>query len=533
MSAKYRILIADAITPDGLAPLEEDDQFELVRETGLDEATLADRLVDVDAVLVRSATRVSRDALARTSRLKVIGRAGVGVDTIDVPAATEKGIAVLNAPAGNTMSAAELTFSLLMAMARRVPAADRSMKAGEWNRSALSGTQVSGKTLGLVGAGRVGGEVAARARAFGMRVLVYDPYLTEEHADHLGITRVELDEALASADFVSLHVPLTDSTRGMLGPRELSLMKSGAMLVNAARGGVVDEEALVQALKEGHLAGAALDVFAEEPLPADHPLRRLDQVILTPHLGASTGEAQREVAREIAQGVRDALLFGDLSRAVNAPSIGGDEMQRLKPLLSLATKLGLVVRAMSSGPIKSVELRYAGDRDNVLRPLTAATMIGLLMEVVGRKAVNFVNALHLAQERGKVIKRVRTDRLQAYGEYLEIKVVGAKFEFTAAGALLSEEHPRIVQLGDYYVDVDPYGCLVILRNADVPGVIGSVGTLLGESGINIAEYHQARHRPSGQALAAIRVEEPLGEELIAKLAAIAEVVEVRQVDLRE
>ena len=265
MKHRYRILIADKITPDGLSPLEDDDRFELVRRTGLDQAALADALVDFDAVLVRSTTTISADALAKTERLKVIGRAGVGVDTIDVAAATKKGIPVLNAPAGNTTSAAELTFALLMALARRIPAADRSMKAGEWNRTQLAGTELCGKTLGLVGAGRVGGDVARRARAFDMRVLVYDPYLTDEKAERLGITRVELDEALGQADFVSVHVPLTDTTRGLIGARELSLMKPGAMLVNAARGEVVDEEALVDALTQNHLGGAALDAYATEP----------------------------------------------------------------------------------------------------------------------------------------------------------------------------------------------------------------------------------------------------------------------------
>ena len=533
MNHKYRVLIADKITHDGLAPLEQDDRFELERQTGLDQEALADALVDFDAVLVRSTTKISAEALAKTERLKVIGRAGVGVDTIDIAAATKKGIPVLNAPAGNTTSAAELTFALLMALARRVPAADRSMKAGEWNRSQLGGTELSGKTLGLVGAGRVGGEVGRRARAFDMRVLVYDPYLTDEQAERLGITRVELDEALGQADFVSVHVPLTDSTKGLIGARELSLMRPGAMLVNSARGEVVDEAALEDALTQKRLGGAALDVYATEPLPADHPLRTLDNIILTPHLGASTGEAQRSVALEIAEGVRDALLQGDLSRAVNAPSIGGDEMQRLRPMLELTTQLGRVARTLAGGPVQRVELRYAGEREDVLRPLSAASMIGLLADVVGRQALNFVNALHIASNLGLRLERVRTDRMQAYGEYIEITVSGSDTEFKVAGAMLGEEHPRIVRLGDYHVDVVPSGCLVILRNQDVPGVVGKVGTLLGVAGVNIAEYHQARHEQGGEALAAIRVDQPIDESLIDQLAAASEIVEVSQVDLRE
>ncbi len=533
MSSAYRVLIADKIALDGLAPLQDDDRFELVVETGLDQAALADKLVDFDAVLVRSATKISQEALAKTQRLKVIGRAGVGVDTIDVAAATEKGIAVLNAPAGNITSAAELAFALLMALARNIPSADRSMKDGEWNRSTLAGRELCGKTLGLIGAGRVGGEVATRARAFDMRVLVYDPYLSDDQAEVLGITQVELDEALSQADIVSLHIPLTDSTRGLIGPRELSLMKQGALLVNAARGGVVDEQALLQALNEGHLGGAALDVFAEEPLPAEHPLRTAPNIILTPHLGASTVEAQKNVAREIAEGVKGALLDGDLSRAVNAPSIGGEEMRRLRPLMDLTTRLGRIARALAKGPIRSVEMRYAGDRENVLRPLSAAAMIGLLTDVVGSQAVNFVNALHLAQARGKELKRVRTGRLQAYGEYVEVGIVGNDWEFRVAGALLAEGHPRLVKLGDYHVDVVPAGLLIILRNRDVPGVIGRVGTLLGETGVNIVEYHQSRHESKDEALAAIRVEGDLDDAVIADLQGITDVLEVFTVDLRE
>ena len=533
MSDRYRVLIADKITLDGLAPLGDDPRFELVQATGLDQESLAGQLVDFDAVLVRSATEVSAAALARTERLTVIGRAGVGVDTIDVPAATDKGIAVLNAPAGNTISAAELAFALLLALARRVPEADHSMKAGEWNRGALGGRELAGKTLAVVGAGRVGREVATRARAFAMSVLVYDPYLTDGQAQRLGVTRVDLDDALAQADFLSLHVPLTDSTRGLIGARELGLMKPGAMLVNAARGGVVDESALVEALGSHHLAGAALDVYSTEPLPADHPLRHLDNLILTPHLGASTGEAQRNVAHEIAEAVRDALLDGDLSRAVNAPAIGGEEMKRLKSLLDLTTRVGRVVRALAPGPFDQVELHYAGDRENVLQPLSAAAMIGLLAQVVGDRAVNFVNALHLAEARGLELKRVRRGRLQAYGEFIEVIVSGNGHRFRVAGALLAEGHPRIVRLGDYHVDVVPRGPLVILRNRDVPGVIGMVGSLLGAAGINIAEYHQARHREGAEALAAFRPGVLLSDELLEQLREAPPIIEVQQVELGE
>ncbi|MDQ3517254.1 MAG: NAD(P)-binding domain-containing protein, partial [Gemmatimonadota bacterium] len=345
--AVFRILIADKISADGLLPLQQDSRFEIVNRPGLTGEDLKLAIADADAVIVRSATRISRAALASPGRLKVIGRAGVGVDTIDVDAATEHGIAVLNAPSGNTISAAELAFALLLALVRRVPAADRSMKQGEWDRARFSGTELHGKTMGLIGAGRIGGEVSRRARAFGMRVLVYDPYLNEEKARTLEVELTSLEDVLRRADVISIHVPLTESTAGLIGEAQLAMMKPGALLVNAARGGIVDEAALASALAGRRIGGAALDVFEQEPLPADHPFRSLDNIILTPHLGASTEEAQQNVALEIAEAVRDALLDGDLSRAVNAPAIGGEAMRKLRPLLDLAERAGRLAAALA------------------------------------------------------------------------------------------------------------------------------------------------------------------------------------------
>lgn len=316
--AQFDILVADAIALDALTPLSADPRFNLTVKTGLKGDELRDAIAGADAVLVRSATKITRDSLSRADRLKVIGRAGVGVDTIDVDAATERRIPVLTAPAGNTVSAAELTMALLLALARRVPAADRSMRAGEWDRKSFNGVELYGKTLGLVGAGRIGGEVAIRARAFGMRVMVFDPFLNPDRATALGVETAELDEILERADVLSVHVPLTDETHGLIGEAQLAKLKPSAFVLNVARGGVVDEDALLKALQNKRLAGAALDVYSSEPLPADHPFRTLPNVVLTPHLGASTAEAQQNVAIEIAEAVRAALLDNDVSRAVNA-----------------------------------------------------------------------------------------------------------------------------------------------------------------------------------------------------------------------
>jgi D-3-phosphoglycerate dehydrogenase / 2-oxoglutarate reductase len=318
MTPRFDILVADAIALDALTPLSSDSRFVLTVKTGLKGDELRDAIAGADAVLVRSATKITRESLSRADRLKVIGRAGVGVDTIDVDAATERGIPVLTAPAGNTISAAELTMALLLALARRVPAAARSMRAGEWDRKSFTGVELYGKTLGLIGAGRIGGEVAKRARAFGMRVLVFDPFLSPERATSLGAEMAAFDDVLTQADVLSVHVPLTAETTGQIGDAQIARLKPTAFVLNVARGGVIDEDALLRALQSKRIAGAALDVFSSEPLPADHPFRSLSNVVLTPHLGASTAEAQQNVAIEIAEAVRAALVDNDFSRAVNA-----------------------------------------------------------------------------------------------------------------------------------------------------------------------------------------------------------------------
>ena len=529
-NGKFRVLVADKIAMDALVPLHSDPRFEVEERQGLSGEELARAIEPVDAVIVRSATRIPREALAYADRLKVIGRAGVGVDTIDVNAATERGVAVLNAPAGNTVSAAELTFALLLARVRRIAAADRSMRSGKWERSSFGGTELHGKTLGLVGAGRIGGEVARRARAFGMQVLVYDPYLTEERAEKLDVQLVSLDDVLSRSDMISLHVPLTEATTGLIGTDQFARMKPTAIIVNAARGEVIDEDALVAALRDNRIAGAAIDVYASEPLPADHPLRSFESVVLTPHLGASTVEAQANVALEIAEAVRAALADGDYSRAVNAPAIGGEAARRLRPMLDLAVRLGKVAAALADGPVRRVDIRYAGEGDDVLRPLAATAMVGVLENVVGASQVNYVNSLHLATSRGIDVRQTRLGPNADYAEYLEVRLGHKGDEIRVAGALLGS-HPRIVAVGDYKVNIEPRGTIVVLRNRDVPGVIGRVGTLLGDAQVNIAEYHQARLEAGGVALGAINADGRLSNDLCTALRNLPEMLDVRQVQL--
>lgn len=530
--ALFTVVVTDAVSASGLRPLTEDGRFRIEQAAGWDADRLQAALAEADALIIRSATTVDRALLDAAPRLRVVGRAGVGVDNIDLAAATERGIPVLNAPAGNTVSAAELTLALILSLARRVAEADASVRGGRWERSRFAGIELRGKTLGLVGAGRIGGEVARRAQAFGMETVAHDPYLTEERAEEIGVERVELQELLERSDVVTLHVPLTASTRGLIGREELARMKAGAFVVNAARGGVVDEEALAEALAEGRIAGAALDVYDREPLPEDSPLRGCPNVLLTPHLGASTAEAQELVAEEIARAVRDALVDGDLSRAVNAPAIGGEELRRLRPLLLLGEGMGRVALALSDGGASAVEIRCGGPGAESLRPLSAAVLKGLLSHVLGSEQVNFVNALHLAQARGIRVTTSHTEPRHGYGEFLEVVLEADRRGVRVAGALLGEQHhPRIVEIDGYELSVLPQGTLLVLRNLDVPGVIGKVGTLLGEAGLNIGEYYQSRLSAGGEALAAVSVDGPVGEDVVRLLAEIPEITSARAVAL--
>ncbi|MFP4623444.1 MAG: phosphoglycerate dehydrogenase [Gemmatimonadota bacterium] len=529
MADPFRILLADRIPATGLAPLE-DDRFVLIEATGLAGDQLSAALADVDGVIIRSTTTLDRAALQDADRLRVIGRAGVGVDNIDVAAATERGIAVFNAPSGNTTSAAELTMALILGAMRKTAAADRALRAGTWDRKRFRGQELHGKVLALIGAGRIGGEVARRARAFGMTVVAYDPYLQEERARQLEITPVSLDEALRDGDVVSLHVPLTESTAGLVGAEQIARMKPTAVLVNAARGGVVDENALADALRQNRIAGAAADVYAAEPLPPDHPFLALDHILLTPHIGAATVEAQHNVAFEVAEAVRDALLRDDFSGAINAPAVAGQLARQLQPVLRLATRLGQLGRALAT-TVQALEVRYAGHAgDEALRPLTAAALVGILHDVVGRGGVNLVSALHVAETRGIHTRRVLLEPDGDYAELVELRIASGGCETRVAGTLRGGE-PRIVRIDAFPLDIRPAGGLVILRNRDVPGVIGHVGTLLGQANVNIGEYHQARLEAGGEAMAAIAVDHRLPEELIAALEELEDVLSVRQVQL--
>jgi D-3-phosphoglycerate dehydrogenase / 2-oxoglutarate reductase len=530
--ARFRVLVTDEVDPEGVALLRAEPMIEVVERPTRPLPEVIDEIGRFDAFIGRSATRVTRELMTRGDRLKVIGRAGVGVDNIDIPTATELGIAVINAPGGNTVSVAELLFGVLISLARHVHRADRSMREGRWDRSRLGGVEIRGRTMAIVGLGRIGSEVARRARAFGMPVAAYDPYVAAARFEELGVERVErLPDLLDGADVLTVHTPLTPETKGMIGAPELARLGRHAVVVNMARGGIVDEAALIDALAAGRIAAAALDVFAAEPLAADHPLRTMENVLLTPHLGASTSDAQRSVAVEACASVRDALLTGDLSAAINAAGVGGAGWADLRPLLALADRLGRLGRALLPGGLSSLEVRYAGPRLEAPRPLLLAALMGAMRDVVDRRAVNMVNVHHVATERGIETASTHVEGRGEWGDEVELRLEGGDRSIRVVGALLGETHGRIVRIGAFRVDVAPRGNLVVLRNRDVPGVIGRVGTMLGEAGVNIAEYHQARLQIGGEALAAVSVDSRIEPDLLERLSSLPEILDVRQVDM--
>jgi D-3-phosphoglycerate dehydrogenase len=529
---RFRVLVTDEVDPEGLAVLRAAREIEVVERPTRPLPEVLEEIGTFDAFLGRSATKVTRELLQKGDRLKVIGRAGVGVDNIDIPTATELGIAVINAPGGNTVSVAELFFGVLITLARHLNTADRSMRDGRWDRSKLGGIELRGRTLAIVGLGRIGSEVARRARAFGMTLVGYDPYVADSRFEELGVERANrLPDALERADVVTVHTPLTAETKGMIGAAELARLPRQAFVLNLARGGIVDEATLTDALTAGRIAGASLDVFTVEPLPADHPLRAMPNVVLTPHLGASTSDAQRSVAVEACLAVRDALLTGDLSAAINADGVGGAGWADLRPLLALADRLGRLGRALLPGGLSEVEVRYTGPRDQAPRPLLLSALMGAMREVVDRRAVNLVNVHHVATERGIDTASTHVEGRGELGEEIELRMEAGDRIVRVGGALLGETHGRIIRIGAFRVDVAPRGNLVVLRNRDVPGVIGRVGTLLGEAEVNIAEYHQARLQVGGEALAAISVDGTVPPDVLERLGALPEVLDVRQVDM--
>lgn len=523
----HRVLVTDGVDPQGVSVLRDEPLIEVDERPTLPANEVLSIIGDYDAIIGRSATKISAGLLTAGKRLKVVGRAGVGVDNIALDMATSLGIAVINAPAGNTVAVAELFFGALLAFLRKLGVADQSMREGRWDRSDLLGSEIKGRRLGIVGLGRIGGEVAVRARAFGAEVAAFDPYVQPARFEALRTERVErLEDLIRRSDILTVHTPLTDETRDLIGAEELRLLPPGAIVVNMARGGIVNESELAAELAAGRLGGAVIDAFSKEPLAGDHPLRGVPNVFLTPHLGASTVEAQRNVAVDVCVAVRDALISGELSRSLNVP--GGDtpEWSEIKSALTLATHATAVGRAILASrgarAVSGIELACGTGLAGFRKPLLAAAAVGLLHDVVDEQRINLINAVAIAAARGIRLSSADTP-MEGDPWQMEISVSSERDSACIAGVARPGAGPRLSRIERYKVDVQPRDTLIVLTNKDVPGVIGRVGTLLGGAGVNIAEYHQSRLEQGGDALAAIAVDGTINDNLREKLLALPEV----------
>ncbi len=529
-AAPRRVLIADQLAPACAEVLERAGGLQVESAAGVSAEELRTRLPGVEALIVRSAPRVDEALLDAAPDLKVVGRAGEGVDNIDLEAATRRGIVVMNTPGGNTISAAEHTVSMLLALARNIPQANASLRGGAWERKKFIGVQLYEKVLGVLGMGKVGREVAQRARAFGMEVIAHDPFLSEEMAQKLKVSFVQFRELLARAHFITLHLPLTDSTRHLLGEQELELCKPGVRIINCARGGIVDEAALARALRAGHVAGAALDVFESEP-PTGSDLLRLDNVIVTPHLGASTLEAQETVAVWIAEQVADFLLRGVVRNAVNLVPLDPKTAALIAPYQALAEKLGKLHAQLRRGRLKEIQVEYHGDiADQPTAPLTASLLKGYF-QTFQSGPVNLVNAAYLAQSAGVRLSETRSAEQRDFANLLGATFVTSEGRTAVAGTLFGKGNPRIVRLDNYYFDALPEGEILLVSNDDTPGMLGKIASILGRNDINIGFLSMGRDTPAGTAVAILNLDSAVPEGVVREIESTRGVLWVRRVHL--
>ncbi len=516
-----RVLIADKLSP-AAAGIFKDRGIVTDTKIGLDKEELAAIIGQYDGLAVRSATKVTEKVLAKAEGLKVIGRAGIGVDNIDVPAATSRGIIVMNTPFGNSITTAEHTISMMMALARQIPEADRSTQAGKWEKSKFMGVEVTSKTLGIIGCGNIGSIVADRAQGLKMKVIAYDPFLTEDRALDLGVEKVALEDLFRRADFITLHTPMTEKTKNIVNAKSIATMKKGVRIINCARGGLIVETALAEAINAGHVAGAAIDVFEIEPA-VENPLFGLPNVICTPHLGASTSEAQENVALQIAEQMADYLLQGAISNAVNFPSITAEEAPKLKPFVKLAEQLGSFAGQITETAPAMIRLEYAGDIAEMnTRALSSAAVAGVLRPLL--QDVNMVSAPIIAKDRGIKVEEVRRGQEGAYESYMRVTVKTERRERTIGGTVFSDGKPRIIQIQTINMDAEFGAHMLYTENADKPGHIGALGTLLGDEGVNIATFNLGREDAGGKAVALVSVDERVNDDVLAKVRKLPHVV---------
>jgi D-3-phosphoglycerate dehydrogenase / 2-oxoglutarate reductase len=530
----HRVLVTDKLAEEGLELLRGEPGLEVIVNTKLDPPALRAALAEADGIVIRSGTQLTEEVLRDQPRLKVIVRAGVGVDNIDVPAATRQGIVVMNTPGGNTVSTAEHTMAMMLALSRNVAKANDSLKAGRWDRTKFTGTQLGGKTLGIVGLGRVGLAVARRAQGFDMKVIGFDPFLSAERAADLGIESVSpLDEMWGRCDYITLHTPLSAETRNLIGAREIARMKPGVRIINCARGGLIDEPALAEALSSGKVAGAAVDVFDPEPPPADNPLVGHPQVLVTPHLGASTEEAQVSVAVEAARLLADFFQRGQIRFAVNMPTLDRAELEDLRLYIDLGRRLGMLHAQMDRGTVRSATLRYRGEVAGKNTRLITASFAAGWMEAAIEGQVNLVNAEALAKERGITITEETTTDPGDFGTMIQTEVVTERKTYIAAGTLFGKQFVRLVRLGPYRLDAHLDGNLLVFTHRDKPGLIGFIGTTFGRHGVNIAQMNVGRETPGGEAIGVVNLDSVPSDEALDEVRKHPEITSLSLIKLPE
>ena len=521
---KPRVLVSDKLSETAVQIFRDRGvEVDYKPDLGKDKDALFAAIPNYDGLAIRSATKVTPKIIAAAAKLKVIGRAGIGVDNVDIPAATGRGIVVMNTPFGNAITTAEHAISMMMALARQIPEANASTHAGKWEKNRFMGVELFNKTLGVIGCGNIGSIVADRGLGLKMRVIAFDPYLSPDRAVEIGVEKVELDDIFRRADFITLHTPLTDKTRGIIDAAAIAKCRKGVRIINCARGGLVVEDALYDGLKSSHVAGAALDVFEVEPATS-HKLFGLDNVVCTPHLGASTGEAQENVALQVAEQMSDYLLHGAVSNALNMPSISADEAPRLRPFIGLAEKLGSFAGQLTESPISGIVIEYAGDVGEMnTRALTSAVLAGILQPMLG--TVNMVSAPVVARERGIKVDEVRQTQRGAYETYIRVTVKAENFERSVAGTVFSDGKPRIIQIKGIELEAEFGPHMLYITNDDKPGFIGALGTLLGNASVNIATFNLGRASQGGEAICLVSIDEPAPTSV---LQAVCELSQVKQ-----
>jgi len=507
--SRMKVLIADSINEKGISELEE--VAEVVVNTTITPDELLDAIKDFDAIVVRSRTKVTREVIEAAPRLKIIARAGVGVDNVDVKAATERGIMVINAPESTSITVAEHSIGLMLALARKISIADRSVKDGKWEKNRFMGIELNGKTLGIIGMGRIGSQVVVRTKAFGMDILVYDPYISREAAEEMGVTVTDLETLLRESDIVTIHVPLTPETRHLISDDEFKLMKETAFIVNCARGGIIDEDALYRALKDGEIAGAALDVFEEEP-PEGSPLLELENVVLTPHIGASTAEAQRDAAIIVANEIKTVFQGGAPRNVLNMPVMDSETYKSLKPYIELAEKMGAIIAQALPGNIEKLDVTYCGELAEMQFDILTRTMLQAILNPILTEPVNLINAPAIAKKRGIMVTEARRSESDGYRSIIIATAASDKGEFSVEATHIKE--PTIIGINGYRVDVKPEGTMIIARYRDLPGTIGAIGTKLGQHGINIATMQVGRKEIGGEAVMVLKVDQSIPAEVI-------------------